>query len=114
MFLKQVESEEEYIQKFIELATLLPKVSNEVLEGAFKAGLNNEVRNELVLLNPRNLEQMMIKSQQIEVKTKEVGRMRSNQIRWGNKSKDWTRGVKIKESKELTVDKSESMKVMEL
>lgn len=69
-------SVEDYVRKFIELAAPIPEVPNAVpnaiLESAFKTWLNRKVRNELIIMNPRNLEKMMILSQRIEIKNKEI------------------------------------------
>lgn len=60
----------EYRRKFIETATLLDRISEEILLGQFLNGLKDEVKAEVRLLSIISLEQAMDLSLRVEEKNK--------------------------------------------
>lgn len=70
--LEQTSTTAEYIRKFIELAAPLDGVSEQVALGCFIKGLKTQIKNELRIWAPDNLNRAMDLAQQIEEKNRSI------------------------------------------
>ncbi|XP_063950102.1 uncharacterized protein LOC135152878, partial [Daucus carota subsp. sativus] len=79
---KQTGSVGDYRRKFIELLAPLDRVPEEIAKGQFLNGLKDEVRVEVRLLGPKNLDQAMDLAMMVEDKLRIGGQKRDTTRAW--------------------------------
>ncbi|CAA7053502.1 unnamed protein product [Microthlaspi erraticum] len=88
MTLRQDGSVKDYCKEFIAIATNAPGLAEDVLEMAFRIGLNPRILAGMKMLNPRGLEKMMSAARRVE-EWDEAEDFRSGPLRGG--AEKWSR-----------------------